>query len=712
MIKLYRGAAPAFLSGKEVADAKKKLEMSFRDSSRQERMHFDSSLLEKVKDELTTISSNKCAYCETGLGHTSFAQIESFRPRGGARGFDATGGYASMHYFWLAYEWENLLMACEICDTKYKRDYFPVEDEGKRARIGARGEELLMENALLLDPCRDNPEEHLEFLQDGTVRDLSLRGKVTIEIIGLNRQELVNARANAVSQFLRGLEHLNVSSSLAAELAEYVTELFNPSPLHQYAAAQRHAFRVWYKDNATLWEELKETPSYKGMKSDFKKQKQGGTKKERAVVEEHLSAMRRFSIRSVTIENFRSIDKIQLDMLAVNDKNKREPWLLVLGDNGIGKSSILQGIALALMGRQQLEKLNPDVEDYIKKGTKSGSIIIESFERDEPVVLKFDRKGFHTTLEESPTFLLGYGATRLLPRGPIQPDNDKEPYQNIRNLFDYSVSLNDPGKWLASIDTTEFTERVAPAFRDILALKTGERIWLDEGRIMIHQHQEDQALDDNSDGFKTVVGFVSDIMQTLSVDQANYHNSQGIVLIDEIGNHLHPRWRMKIVSGLRKAFPHLQFIVTTHEPLCLRGLSHGEVAVLMRDSENSIRVLDKTLLPDHSLMRIDQLLTSDLFGLISSLDEEEEKTYDDYYTLLRKDKKSEEDKNKITEISALLAEKRSLGTTPQEQIFYKVIEETYVDKLREDGFKTEVQLKKETLKDVKEMLDKKKMDWL
>ena len=204
------------------------------------------------------------------------------------------------------------------------------------------------------------------------------------------------------------------------------------------------------------------------------------------------------------------------------------------------------------------------------------------------------------------------------------------------------------------------------------------------------------------------------MMQTLSLEAANFHNSYGIVLVDEIGNHLHPRWKLKIAGALRKAFPKLQFIVTSHEPLCLRGLSHGEVVVLVRDQEDIVRTLDKELLPDHSLMRIDQLLTSDLFGLINVLDEETEKTYEEYYKLLSKleDEKTTEDKNRIEEISSELAEKELLGATPQDQALYKMINKEYAQKLRDEGFRTSEELKIETIKEVKKILVNKKMDWL
>ncbi len=717
MIHIPRGSAPAFLQSEKVIAAKEKLVRSFHNAQRQERFRFEVSLLGEVKNELMKMCTNKCAYCESRLGVISYGDVENFRPKSGARGIDKE--YAPMHYWWLAYEWDNLLITCQICNQKYKRDYFPVEDENNRAAIGATGAELLKENALLIDPSLENPQEHLEFLKDGTVIEVSKKGKVSIELLGLNRKDLVETRLNTSTILLTRLMTLSdtsdISGHITSDLVAYIKELFSDHPPQEYAAMLRTTFDTWYEENASLWEEAKQFHNDESnTKRRHKKIVETSEAAEISKAEHQLSTIKRFSIKSVDIENFKSIEKINLNLLPVNEKESRESWLLLLGDNGIGKSSILQAIALALAGKKQIKKLNLDVTDYLRKGADKGKVVIQSFEHDKPVELHFDATGFKTDLEEAPGFVLAYGSTRLLPKGKILPDRKKEPYLNIRNLFDYSVALNDPNTWLKKVSPVEFKDRVAPALFDLLALRKDDRVWINENEISIHQYGDDHELDNNSDGYKGIVALASDMMQTLSTDSANYHNSQGIVLIDELGNHLHPRWRMKIVNALRKAFPKLQFIVTSHEPLCLRGLSHGEVAVLVRDQQNKIRSLDSKFLPDHSLLRIDQLLTSDLFGLVNIYDDETEKTYEEYYSLLSKKEteRTEEEKIKIKEFSSTLSKKELLGSTPQLQAMYEMFNETYAQKIREEGFKTKEELKQETITEVKDLLTKKNVSWL
>jgi predicted ATP-binding protein involved in virulence len=113
---------------------------------------------------------------------------------------------------------------------------------------------------------------------------------------------------------------------------------------------------------------------------------------------------------------------------------------------------------------------------------------------------------------------------------------------------------------------------------------------------------------------------VADMCRSLLDHWSNLESAKGVVLIDEIETHLHPRWKMKVMSSLRTAFPNVQFVATTHDPLCVRGLDDGEVIVLTRDDDGGVRLLED--LPDVSGMRAEQILTSDYFGLSSTADPE------------------------------------------------------------------------------------------
>jgi CRP-like cAMP-binding protein len=182
-----------------------------------------------------------------------------------------------------------------------------------------------------------------------------------------------------------------------------------------------------------------------------------------------------------------------------------------------------------------------------------------------------------------------------------------------------------PGPWLQELDDHTFSA-VARALRIILALREGDDIYRegDEAqRIMVRTQARVTPLHQLSDGYKSLFAMVINIMRGLLADRKDLEYARGVVLIDEIESHLHPRWKMRIVKSLRTALPGVQFIFTTHDPLCLRGMKHGEVAVIYRDSEGELHTVEG--LPDVSKLRVDQLLTSEFFGLNSATDPEQDK---------------------------------------------------------------------------------------
>ena len=63
-----------------------------------------------------------------------------------------------------------------------------------------------------------------------------------------------------------------------------------------------------------------------------------------------------------------------------------------------------------------------------------------------------------------------------------------------------------------------------------------------------------------------------------------WHEKPAILLIDEIENHLHPRWQRRVIPALLEHFPGLQIFATTHSPFVVAGLKAGQVHVLKRDA--------------------------------------------------------------------------------------------------------------------------------
>jgi hypothetical protein len=120
------------------------------------------------------------------------------RPKGGfkQRPEDTLGRPG---YYWLAYDWGNLFCSCQLCNQRFKRNLFPLRDPARRAR--SHRHDLGKESPLLLDPAND-PSRHLGFRKEIAYPvGGSLQGQTTIDILGLNRPELVEVRLDRLRLF-------------------------------------------------------------------------------------------------------------------------------------------------------------------------------------------------------------------------------------------------------------------------------------------------------------------------------------------------------------------------------------------------------------------------------------------------------------------------------------------------------------------------------
>ena len=144
-----------------------------------------------------------------------------------------------------------------------------------------------------------------------------------------------------------------------------------------------------------------------------------------------------------------------------------------------------------------------------------------------------------------------------------------------------------------------------------------------------------------------MLDLAADIMSGFSEPSDDAHEIYGVVLLDELGAHLHPQWRMQIVDSLKETFTGIQFLVTTHEPVCLRGLDEDEVAVLERHGD-AIQLVEDVPSPWH--MRVDQLLTSRFFGLQSTVDPQLDAEFADYYDLIAKGSLTPEEQSHMSDL--------------------------------------------------------------
>jgi len=193
----------------------------------------------KVKNFLHESQHGKCCYCERTRDQKDF-DVEHFRPKAEVKEIRDHPGY-----WWLAYSWENLLVACKACNQK-KSSHFPLKDERKRAY----GENCNLgeEEPFLINPLEEEPELFIEY----DIRETGLmvkalgkceRGRKTVnELTGINDRKVMEERADKLKDYrvitLLLLDEREERRSLAKKrLQEYV------SPCHEFSGFAKFYFR-------------------------------------------------------------------------------------------------------------------------------------------------------------------------------------------------------------------------------------------------------------------------------------------------------------------------------------------------------------------------------------------------------------------------------------------------------------------------------------
>lgn len=710
------------------------------ESRSQRRFLFKTYKHRVVKDALTKLFYNKCAYCESKFVSAPM-DVDQYRPKGGVIGTDGTH-YAD-YYFWLANEWTNLFTACHYCNRKNKvagsngklmmsgkGNQFPLENEKNRASYLGIENDLKKEEPLILNPCDDDPDKHLIFLEDGTVVSETKKGQTSIEILGLNRESLVIARSNKIRQIDSAKEILrsaidNKDSIAIKDGYKILNKFIDPD--QEFTGLSRQ----YIKNNKLLYEEItdvdvewdqrninlkvfddllninpdqrkkKTQKASKAFKS-FQQEQQNYSLESNIGLEKYFSGPARF-VEHVSIRNLKSIKSLDIDLTGGSSDDV--PWTMILGENGTGKSTILQAITMALIGQSYFNELAEnnvfDPASFLRWETEKGSVSVRitGFSKPRKVFFYSGGRVEFTDSESAQNLVLAYGSTRLMPRGETNIEYGRD-YARVENLFNPFLPMANANLWLSSLPEDRFTFAALELKK---LLKLPAKSYLHPIKNIIYMQTEDGKvpITNLSDGYQSTLALIADILKVVLSKWPTPESAQGIVLLDEVGNHLHPEWKMRFVSEMRAFFPGLQFIATTHNPLCLYGLQDGEVAVVKRSNTGTVYQVDD--LPTITGLRVDQLLTSEHFGLGSATDPETQSYLDEYYKLLRNKKKSEVKSKRISELKAIIDKRQQLGKTERERMMLEVIDQFLADKRFRKTVSEEKKLKDDTMNKLREI---------
>lgn len=163
----------------------------------QRTFKFDASIYgdDTVKDMLIEAQHRKCCFCERKTGKDG--DVEHFRPKAGCRQ-TAKSGLQRPGYYWLAYDWDNLFLSCSACNSRHKRNLFPLANPSQRARCHT--DDVAQEAPLFIHSTQQDPEQYIGFRKEipFAIRGNRL-GKATIKALGLDRELLNEVRRDRLN---------------------------------------------------------------------------------------------------------------------------------------------------------------------------------------------------------------------------------------------------------------------------------------------------------------------------------------------------------------------------------------------------------------------------------------------------------------------------------------------------------------------------------
>jgi ABC-type cobalamin/Fe3+-siderophores transport system ATPase subunit len=386
-------------------------------------------------------------------------------------------------------------------------------------------------------------------------------------------------------------------------------------------------------------------------------------------------------IRNLEIEQVKCFaNKQQIDFTGRDQRISQ--WTVILGENGIGKTTILRSIVSMLPPPQSfLAKRDHLDTSYIlsidsrqgyfwdmkrNDGERDSILKLRVSESEKPfgndleleLDLHYDishHRRTHDLIESkstfdtrvlSPVYCFAYGATRRMGERSLKGDSFLRPNET---LFDDEAFLQNPEELLLQSDydsvksgrgSGEF-EKFKHLFMKVLPKGVSDVRISESGRmnreVQVKTSYGWVPIKDLGLGYKTTIAWLMDFASKMiyyHAKSANPFQEPAILLLDEIDLHMHPAWQRQIIENLSSLFPKTQFIVTAHSPLIAQAALNLNIVLLKKSFDHVNVINDPEIIRS---WRIDQILTSDLFGLKYARPKEVEAKIDRRAVLIRKD---------------------------------------------------------------------------
>lgn len=380
-------------------------------------------------------------------------------------------------------------------------------------------------------------------------------------------------------------------------------------------------------------------------------------------------------IDRVVLKNVRGFGKLNFSLQ--RSKGVYAGWTVFTGDNGSGKSTLLRAIAVALTGKDTARALQPSFHRWIREGEHSASIELQIVRNADDDALSGEGKAPSKEFPACLAFMNGSKEPHLEIENPVgKPKNYSTPQRTIWSMdargwfscgygpfrrvfgaspeatrqmvapaterfvtmFQEAASLAEVDQWLRNLSHKglegkgEEKEQLAvlvEVLRDDLMPNqiTVDRVDSD-GLWLKDRNGLKLAWSEMSDGYRAALALLADILRHLinaygvsgltgrDADGQLFVKRSGVVLIDEVDAHLHPAWQRQFGFWLKRHFPNIQFLVTTHSPIICQAADENGLFVLPEPgSDDEPHALSPAELDVVIASRPDTILLTSAFGL-------------------------------------------------------------------------------------------------
>jgi len=315
-------------------------------------------------------------------------------------------------------------------------------------------------------------------------------------------------------------------------------------------------------------------------------------------------------INSISIANYFSIQNIEF-------KNLKSKEIYLLGENGAGKTILLQAIFLALKGNFIKSQIPSTISEVLNV-IKSNPLLELKADITDDFVISNAANDFSYIPN-----VFAYGTNRNNQTEYLKKSHD------FMSLFSQNYKLIHPVDWLSDlfykknvskIDSGFDLENAIDLLKDLLhqnvmiEVKAGEK----NTEVFFSEKETLVSFEQLADGYRSILIWVVDMISRLfdMPQNSNAHLTSeldGIVLIDELDLFLHPKWSYEIVRKLRSWFPKVQFIISTHSPVLTLGASKDAIFYKVYKEDGNTKIASPKIGMQN--MTANSLITSLLWQL-------------------------------------------------------------------------------------------------